>query len=201
MTIQLNDLKSQHIATEVTAIDNKTKKNASDILTLESKLQQKEDTINENERGLSFNKGFFFYMDQSYLVYDCKLGSFNFTAGKITTWKSTGIFNYLGNSNMNSVADSGGDLPDLKNDGRMHVYLSGNHFQQNKVVIPNNNNVINIYCVYQIEPISSSRDDTFTVQNALFGAMKININIKDMVFVSMKVGCLVKEILIMVETY
>ena len=50
-------------------------------------------------------------MDQSYLVYDCKFGSFNFTAGKITTWKSTGIFNYFGNSNMNSVADSGGDLP------------------------------------------------------------------------------------------
>ena len=37
------------------AIDNKTKKNASDILALENKLQQKEDTINENERGLSFN--------------------------------------------------------------------------------------------------------------------------------------------------
>ena len=159
---QLYDLKSQHIATEVTAID-KTKKNASDILALESKLQQKEDTINENERGLSFNRGFFFYMDRSYLVYDCKLGSFNFTAGKITTWKSTGIFNYFGNSNMNSVADSGGDLPVLKNDGSMHVYLNGNHFQQNKVIIPNNNNIINIYCVYQIEPISSGRDDTFTV--------------------------------------
>ena len=119
---QLNDLKSQHIATEVTAIDNKTKKNASDILTLECKLQQKEDTINENERGLLF------YMDQSYLVYDCKLGSFNVTAGKITTWKSTGIFNYLGNSNINSVADSGEDLPALKSDGRIHVYLNGNHF-------------------------------------------------------------------------
>ena len=91
LTSQLNDLKSQHIATEVTAIDNKTKKNASDILALESKFQRKEDTINENERGLCFNRGFFFYMDQSYLVYDCKLGSFNFTAGKITTWKSTGI--------------------------------------------------------------------------------------------------------------
>ena len=47
LTSQLNDLKSQHIATEVTAIENKTKKNASDILALESKLQQKEDTINE----------------------------------------------------------------------------------------------------------------------------------------------------------
>ena len=43
---QLNDLKSQHIATEVTCIDNKTKKNASDILALENKLTQKEDTIN-----------------------------------------------------------------------------------------------------------------------------------------------------------
>ena len=33
-----------------------------------------------------------------------------------------------------------------------------------------------IYCVYQIEPISLSRDDTFTVQNALFGAMQITKN-------------------------
>ena len=38
---QLNDLKSQHMATEVTGIDNKTKKNASDILALENKLKQK----------------------------------------------------------------------------------------------------------------------------------------------------------------
>ena len=69
LTSQLNDLKSQHIATEVTVIDNKTKKNATDILALKNKLTQKEDTINENERGLSFNRCFFFYMDQSYLVY------------------------------------------------------------------------------------------------------------------------------------
>ena len=65
---------------------------------------------------------------------------------------------------MNAIADSGGDLPALKNEGRLHVHLSGNHFQQNKVIIPNNDNLINIYCVYQIEPISSSRDDTFTVK-------------------------------------
>ena len=63
LTSQLNDLKSQHIATEVTGIDNKTKKNASDILALENKLTQKEDTINENERGNSFARGLFFYMD------------------------------------------------------------------------------------------------------------------------------------------
>ena len=67
-------------------------------------------------------------------------------------------------------------LVKLKNDRRMHVSLSGNHFQQNKVIIPNNNNVINIYCVYKIDSIASTRDDTFTVQNALFGAMEITKN-------------------------
>ena len=41
LSSQLNDLKSQHIATEVTGIDNKTKKNAGDILALENKLKQK----------------------------------------------------------------------------------------------------------------------------------------------------------------
>ena len=100
LTSRLNDLKSQHIATEVTAIDNRTKKNASDILALKNKLQQKEYVINENERGLSFNGGFFYYMDQSYLVYDCKMRSFNFTTSKISTWKSTGIFNRFSNSKL-----------------------------------------------------------------------------------------------------
>ena len=140
LSSQLNDLKTQHIATEVTGIDNKTKKNVSDILPLQNKLKQKEDTINKNERGLSFNRGFFFYKDQSYLVYDCKMGSFSFglTSKDITEWKSTSIYNYSNDSNMNAVLDSGRYLPDIKYDGRMHVYLSGNHFQQNKVIIPNN---------------------------------------------------------------
>ena len=84
LTSQLNDLKSQHIATEITTIDNKAKRNASDILALENKLTRTEDTINENERGLSFNRGFFFYMDQSYLVYDCKMGSFSFSSKHIS---------------------------------------------------------------------------------------------------------------------
>ena len=43
LTSKLNDLKIQHIATEVTGIDNKTKKNASDILALENKLVLIED--------------------------------------------------------------------------------------------------------------------------------------------------------------
>ena len=107
------------------------------------------------------------------------MGSIQFTGGKISTWKSTGTFNYLGNSNMNGVGDSGGDLPDIKNDGRLYVYLCSNYFQQNKVIISNNDNVINIYCVYEIQPIAFSRDTTFTIQNALFGAMQITKNATD----------------------
>ena len=77
---------------------------------------------------------------------------------------------------MNALANAKSNLPNLKNDGRMHVHLSGNHFQQNKVIIPNNNNAINIYCVYKLDPIASSRDTSFTIQNALFGAMQITKN-------------------------
>ena len=74
---------------------------------------------------------------------------------------------------MNAVGYSGGGLPGLKNDGRIDVYLSGNHFEQNKVIIPNNNNVINMYCIYEVQPVTASRDDTFTIRNALFRAMEI----------------------------
>ena len=130
-----------------------------------------------NERGLSSNRGLFFYVDRSYLVYDCKMGSFNFSSKKMSVGKSTGIFNYSSRSNMNAFGNSKNDLPNLKNDGRMHVYLNGNYFQQNKVIIPNNNNAINIYCVYKLDPIASSRDTTFTIQNALFGAMQITKNV------------------------
>ena len=164
LTSQLNDLKSQHIPTEVKSIDDKTKKSASDILVFESRLKQKEDIIDKNQRGLSFNRGFFYYMDQSHLIYNCKIVSFNFTGVKISTWKSTGILNYLVNFNMNAVSDSRGNLPDLKYNEKMYVCFSGNHFQQNKALILNNISPINIYCVYELQSI------------ALFGAMQITKN-------------------------
>ena len=104
------------------------------------------------------------------------MGSFRYTANRISAWKSAGIFSYFDNSNMKAVGDTSGHLPDLKNDGRMHVYLSGNYFKQDRTRIPNNNNGINIYCIYKLDPIASSRDTTFTIQNALFGAMQITKN-------------------------
>ena len=192
LSSQLNDLKSQHIATEVTSIDNKTKKNASDILALKNELQQKEYIINENERGLSFNRGFFFYKDQSSLTYECKMGSFGFglTSRDISEWKSTGIYNHSSDSNMNHVADAKTNLPNFKNDGRMHVHLSGNHFQQNVAGIPNNDDVINIYCVYKLDPeilvilYKMLYLELYKLLKMLLIIQKIII--KDMVYVLMK---------------
>ena len=172
MTSRLNDLKSQHIATEVKTIDDKTKKNASNILGFENRLKQKEDIVDENQRVLSFNRGFFYYLQKSHLVYECKSSSFN-TADidKISTWKSTGSFS----NNMIAVKNARGNLPKLEIFNDYYVHLSGNHFQQNKADMLNNFGV-NIYCIYKLDPISSSRDGTFNVQNALFGAIKITKN-------------------------
>ena len=104
------------------------------------------------------------------------MDSFNFISKKISEWKSTGIFIYSDDSSMKGIEDTKTKLPELKNDGRMHVYLQGNHFQQNNVIIPNNNNLINIYVVYKLNPISSTRNTDYTIQNALFGATKITKN-------------------------
>ena len=184
LSSQLNDLKSQHIATEVTGIDNKTKKNSSDILALEDKLTQKGDTINENERELSIFRGFFFYLQKNHLVYECKVGSFIFNNKKISKWESTGVFNSSDYYSMNGIENTNKEMPILKNDERFYVYLQGNHFQQNNVLTSNNDhvinkNVVNIYIVYKLDLLASTRDKSFTIQNDLFGAMQITKNATD----------------------
>ena len=175
LTSKLNDLKAQHIANEVKTIDDKTKKNASDILGFENRLKQKEDIVDENQREISLNRGFFYYLHQSYIVYECKVNSFAFNNKKITNWRSTGIFNYSDHYSMNGIEDTKTNLPIFK---ETYVLLQGNYFQQNNIIIiPNNNkNVINIYVVYKLDPISSSRNTDYTIQNALFGAIKITKN-------------------------
>ena len=114
LTSQLNDFKSQHITTEVTTIDNKTKKNASDILTFENKLQQKEDTINENERGNSFARGFFSCTQNSNLVYECKINSMKFDISGISEWKPKDIYDSLNKNVLNSVRNTKTVLPNIK---------------------------------------------------------------------------------------
>ena len=137
------------------------------------------------------------------------MDSFNFSNKKlkISEWKSAGIFIYSNDSSMKGIEDTKTKLPELKNDGRMHIYLQGNHFQQNDIIIPNNNYVINIYVVYKLDPISSTRNTDYTFQNALFGAMEITKNNDTSKYKYKGYGlcfdegvCLVWEILIIVET-
>ena len=83
---------------------------------------------------------------------------------------------------MIAVKNASGDLPESKVDDDLYVYLSGNHFQQNNKIITTINKVIsipfvNIYVVYKLDPISSIRNTDYTIQNVLFGAMKITKNI------------------------
>ena len=177
LTSRLNDLKSQHIATEVKTIDDKTKKNASDILGFESRLKHKEDIVDEVQRENALTSGRYYYLDKMYLLYECKAFSFKYTNNKINLWKSNGINNYASDSDMDAVSLGTTDLPSLVDNGRMSVKLAGAYFKQTKLIRPNNNNVINIYIVYQIEPIFRVSD--YTVQNALFGGAKITKNTTD----------------------
>ena len=82
---------------------------------------------------------------------------------------------------MIAVKNASGDLPESKIDDDLYVYLSGNHFQQNNRIITTINKVIsipfvNIYVVYKLDPISSTRNTDYAIQNALFGTLKITKN-------------------------
>ena len=76
---------------------------------------------------------------------------------------------------MNAIQNASAYFPDLKHDKRIHVYLNSNYFEQNKATIPNKT-VVNIYIVYKLEPLVSTRNTDYTIQNALFGPMKITKN-------------------------
>ena len=76
---------------------------------------------------------------------------------------------------MIAVKNASGELPEIGAYNDLYVNLCGNHFKH-EVRQDSNNLKINIYCVYKLDPISSSRDNTFTVQNALFGSMQITKN-------------------------
>ena len=155
----------------------KLKKNVSDILGFESRLKQKEDIFDEVQRENALTSGRDYYLDKMYLLYECKAFLFKYTNNKINLSKSNGINNYTSNSDMDAVSIGTTDLPSLVDNGRMSIKLDGAYFKQTKLVRPNNNNVINIYIVYKIEPIFRVSD--YTIQNALFGGVNITKNATD----------------------
>ena len=79
-------------------------------------------------------KGFFFYLQRDHLVYECKVGSFSFNNKNISKWKSAGVFNGTDYYSMNGIENTKKEMPIIKNDERLYVYLQGNHFQQHSVL-------------------------------------------------------------------
>ena len=64
---------------------------------------------------------------------------------------------------MKGIENTKKEMPILKNDEKLYVYLQGNHFQQNNLLTSNNvhvlkKNVVNIYIVYKLDPLASTRD-------------------------------------------
>ena len=60
---------------------------------------------------------------------------------------------------MNVIENTKKEMPILKNDERLYVYLQRNHFQQNNILTSNNDhvlnkNVVNIYTVYKLDPLA-----------------------------------------------
>ena len=69
---------------------------------------------------------------------------------------------------MNCIENTKKEMPILKNDKRLHVYLQGNHFQQHSVLTSNNDpildkNAVNIYIVYKLDPLASTRDKIINI--------------------------------------
>ena len=85
---------------------------------------------------------------------------------------------------MNGIENTKKEMPILKNDERLYVYLQGNLFQQNNVLTSSNDhvinkNVVNIYIAYKLGPLASTTDKSLTIQDTLFGAMQITKNATD----------------------
>ena len=90
-------------------------------------------------------------------------------------WKPTNIYSFSNKNELSSIQNINNFYPNIKNIGReLYVFFNGNYFVQDIITIPNN--VINIYCVYKLDPIDFSRNNEFTIQNALFGAIEITKN-------------------------
>ena len=129
--------------------------------------------LNEVQKEISFVRGFIYHTQNSNLVYECKASSMKFHISGILEWKPKYIYDSLNKNVLNSVQNTKTVSPNIKKsiNGQLHVSFNGNYFKQDPITIPYI--IINIYDVYKLDPISSTRNTDYTIQNALLGAMKI----------------------------
>ena len=145
MTSRINDLKNQHKSDEIKKVDDKVKKNITDILNFRSSLDHEKSTIHDLERALQSFYGDRYY-NNSWLVFKADYHSFNISNTKyIDYWKSKRIFN----GTLDFVANSSNKKPDIHLAGEtISVNFNGNYFKQPKVDYPKTAIVIHI--VYKL---------------------------------------------------
>ena len=113
-----------------------------------------------------------YYNQNSYFLFESRSKSFSKSGGSSSSWKSAGIHNDSNNTDLFSVNNSNNVSPTLLNqDNRLGVTFSGYYMKQNKTGYAHGS-AVNIYIVYELKNRTISSPD-FTVQNGLFGAIKI----------------------------
>ena len=176
MTSQLNSLKNTHISDEMKKVDDKVKENVTDVLGFKSSLDQEKSTIDDLERETSFNRGFYYYTQQSYFPFESKTKSFTKSGRDIHAWISTGIHNDSNKTDLFSVNNSNYNSPTLLNkNNRLGVTFNGNYMKQNKLGYAHGK-IVNLYIVYELKNRRIDSPD-FTTQNGLFGVVKITKNL------------------------
>ena len=124
------------------------------------------------EREASFSRAFYYYTQKSYFLFELRLKSFSGNRGGINSWISTGFHNDSKKADLFSVNNSSNNLPALLNqNNRLGVTFKGNYMKQTKLGYAHGT-VVNIYIVYSLKNRTVNNPD-FTVQNGLFGAVKI----------------------------
>ena len=145
------------------------------MLSYEHKLKQRKDTINDLERVASYFRGKnYFNSDdgtQNYLVFQPIYKYFNTSVKGDTTYVSSWESKRLSNKKISSIiTPSYNRVPSLAY-GNVRIKLKsvGSLLKQGKITY-NHGPIVNIYMVYRL---SSSITSDITLENCLFGTVKI----------------------------
>ena len=151
------------------------KKNITDILNAKTSLEHNKSVIDDLEREASFNRGFYYYNQQFYFLFESKSKPFTKNGEAINAWITTGIYNDSNNMDLFSVNNSNNNSPTLLNkNNRLGVTFNGNYMKQNKLSYAHRK-IVNLYIACELKNTRIDSPD-FTVQNGFFGAVKITKN-------------------------
>ena len=109
---------------------------------------------------------------QNYLVFQLLYKYFERMGNEVSLWVSKG----LSNEKISSVSNSYRAVPKIVYDNvRIKVKFNGNPLKQNKVTY-NHVSIVNIYVAYRLTPKINLGGIGPTLQNFLFGAVKLTKN-------------------------